>query len=186
MTTKTFDYGRRRRAGSELLIQRRGAGHGDLIRKGARAGLAQPRQYGTAHPVVYVLRSRAPVGHLSGRGWGNTTSPTSNKKLIRSYAYNAYGEIETVTDNTSFLTGGTLTTELAYTFNAFDLPVKPGHAEADEKRIRALAPGSPQSASGIWSGKGSACGGSGSACRSSAAQNQGRSDRRARSRANSP
>ena len=86
----------------------------------------------------------------------------------------------------SFLTGGTLTTKLAYTFNGFGLPVSQSMRKRMKKGIRALAPGSPQSASGIWSGKGSACGGSGSACRSSAAQNQGRSDRRARSRANSP
>ena len=39
-------------------------------------------------------------------GTASTTAPTK----IRSYAYNAYGEIEKITDNTSFLTGGTLTT----------------------------------------------------------------------------
>ena len=54
------------------------------------------------------------AGRLSAiyldEGTANTTSPTSNSRLIRSYAYNAYGEIEKITDNTSFLTGGTLTT----------------------------------------------------------------------------
>ena len=55
-------------------------------------------------------------------GGANTTSPTSNKQLIRTYAYNAHGEIEKVTDNTSFLTGGTLTTELTYLYNTFGLP----------------------------------------------------------------
>ena len=54
------------------------------------------------------------AGRLSAiyldEGTASTTSPTNNKKLIRSYAYNAYGEIEKVTDNTSFLAGGTLTT----------------------------------------------------------------------------
>ena len=64
-------------------------------------------------------------------GSASTTSPTSNKKLIRSYAYNAYGDIETVTDNTSFLTGGTLTTELAYTYNDFGLPVKLTYTDVD-------------------------------------------------------
>ena len=64
-------------------------------------------------------------------GTASTTSPTNNKKLIRSYAYNAYGEIEKLTDNTSFLTGGTLTTELAYTYNDFGLPVKLTYTDVD-------------------------------------------------------
>ena len=43
----------------------------------------------------------------------------------------AYGEIEKITDNTSFLTGGTLTTELAYTYNDFGLPVKLTYTDVD-------------------------------------------------------
>ena len=75
------------------------------------------------------------AGRLSAiyldEGTASTTSPTNNKKLIRSYAYNAYGEIEKVTDNTSFLAGGTLTTELAYTYNDFGLPVKLTYTDVD-------------------------------------------------------
>ena len=44
---------------------------------------------------------------------------------------NACGEIEKITDNTSFLTGGTLTTELAYTYNDFGLPVKLTYTDVD-------------------------------------------------------
>ena len=44
---------------------------------------------------------------------------------------NASGEIEKITDNTSFLTGGTLTTELAYTYNDFGLPVKLTYTDVD-------------------------------------------------------
>ena len=75
------------------------------------------------------------AGRLSAiyldEGTASTTSPTNNKKLIRSYAYNAYGEIEKITDNTSFLTGGTLTTELAYTYNDYGLPVKLTYTDVD-------------------------------------------------------
>ena len=44
---------------------------------------------------------------------------------------NACGEIEKITDNTSFLTGGTLTTELTYTYNDYGLPVKLTYTDVD-------------------------------------------------------
>ena len=44
---------------------------------------------------------------------------------------NASGEIEKITDNTSFLTGGTLTTELTYTYNDYGLPVKLTYTDVD-------------------------------------------------------
>ena len=74
---------------------------------------------------TYDDAGRLSAIHLD-EGTASTTSPTNNSKLIRSYAYNAYGEIEKITDNTSFLTGGTLTTELTYTYNDYGLPVKEG------------------------------------------------------------
>ena len=76
------------------------------------------------------MAGRLSAIHLD-EGTASTTSPTNNKKLIRSYAYNAYGEIEKITDNTSFLTGGTLTTELTYTYNDYGLPVKPTYTDED-------------------------------------------------------
>ena len=45
--------------------------------------------------------------------------------------HNACGEIEKITDNTSFLTGGTLTTELTYTYNDYGLPVKLTYTDVD-------------------------------------------------------
>ena len=79
---------------------------------------------------TYDEAGRLTAIHLD-EGTANTTAPTNNSKLIRSYAYNAYGEIEKITDNTSFLTGGTLTTELAYTYNDFGLPVKLTYTDVD-------------------------------------------------------
>ena len=76
------------------------------------------------------MAGRLSAIHLD-EGTASTTAPTNNSKLIRSYAYNAYGEIEKITDNTSFLTGGTLTTELAYTYNDFGLPVKLTYTDVD-------------------------------------------------------
>ena len=79
---------------------------------------------------TYDDAGRLSAIHLD-EGSANTTSPTSSSRLIRSYAYNAYGEIEKITDNTSFLTGGTLTTELAYTYNDYGLPVKLTYTDVD-------------------------------------------------------
>ena len=79
---------------------------------------------------TYDEAGRLSAIHLD-EGTASTTAPTNNSKLIRSYAYNAYGEIEKITDNTSFLTGGTLTTELAYTYNDFGLPVKLTYTDVD-------------------------------------------------------
>ena len=71
------------------------------------------------------MAGRLSAIHLD-EGSANTTSPTNSSRLIRSYACNTCGEIEKITDNTSFLTGGTLTTELTYTYNDYGLPVKEG------------------------------------------------------------
>ncbi len=79
---------------------------------------------------TYDDAGRLSAIHLD-EGTANTTSPTSSSRLIRSYAYNAYGEIEKITDNTSFLTGGTLTTELTYTYNDYGLPVKLTYTDVD-------------------------------------------------------
>ena len=79
---------------------------------------------------TYDDAGRLSAIHLD-EGTASTTSPTSNSRLIRSYAYNAYGEIEKITDNTSFLTGGTLTTELTYTYNDYGLPVKLTYTDVD-------------------------------------------------------
>lgn len=54
----------------------------------------------------------------------NTTSMTTNAKLIRTYYYLTTGEIDRIVDNTAFLSGGSLTTELKYTYNTFGLPIK--------------------------------------------------------------
>ena len=79
---------------------------------------------------TYDDAGRLSAIHLD-EGTASTTSPTNSSRLIRSYAYNAYGEIEKITDNTSFLTGGTLTTELAYTYNDYGLPVKLTYTDVD-------------------------------------------------------
>ena len=79
---------------------------------------------------TYDDAGRLSAIHLD-EGTASTTSPTNTSRLIRSYAYNAYGEIEKITDNTSFLTGGTLTTELAYTYNDYGLPVKLTYTDVD-------------------------------------------------------
>ena len=76
------------------------------------------------------MAGRLSAIHLD-EGTASTTSPTSNSRLIRSCAYNAYGEIEKITDNTLFLTGGTLTTELTYTYNDYGLPVKLTYTDVD-------------------------------------------------------
>lgn len=64
-------------------------------------------------------------------GNSNTTSMTANAKLIRTYHYLPTGEIDKIVDNTAFLSGGTLTTELKYTYDAFGLPVKLTYTDVD-------------------------------------------------------
>ena len=76
------------------------------------------------------MAGRLSAIHLD-EGSANTTSPTNSSRLIRSYACNTCGEIEKITDNTSFLTGGALTTELAYTYNDYGLPVKQTYTDVD-------------------------------------------------------